>query len=169
MGHDEQNNSDRNKSTKRYSLQELIADEDLFKNLIDLKKDDLQTQLAEKQQSKSASRIADGRDEGLNVNSNNYMKPNLPVDRFRGVCCIESPSNTTVYASTGKIQQERSVQQALQDDSPQNLSSDTSYGRSDDSIITPNLFSPEDNRVNGLISDLDKLSSSMGKSKKAMS
>ena len=104
---------------KRYSLEELIADEDLFKTLIDKKKEDLQNQLVERQ---SKQRNRSDKDKGMtavdnlsNHNANARIRVNMPqieTDRFKGGYCVESPSNTTIYASAGRILEERNKARA---------------------------------------------------------
>ena len=101
---------------KRYSLDELLANEDLFKSLIDRKKEDLQNQLSERRW-KSSNKSTRGNEveidqnfENLNSNNRVMVQPiSYPegVNRFKGGYCVESPSNTTIYASVGKILEER--------------------------------------------------------------
>ena len=58
--------------SKRYSFDELIADETLFKSLIDMKKEDLQNQLAKKTQHRQKGKPDEGTDVVIcNDNTNN--------------------------------------------------------------------------------------------------
>ena len=174
---DEVDEAEENKTDRRYSLEELIADESLLKELIDRKKEDLQGQLAEKEQSRASKSVRGNQDES-NSNCNNrshlVKQPTYPsdMDRFKGGYCVESPLNTTIYASAGRILEERSklAKGGTSSVTPQaetnwKDSSDTSYG-SDDSIITPKVncqqpVTSENNQINNFISDLDRLSSLM--------
>ena len=105
----------------------------------------------------------------LNTNNRSFGQPQVPIgiEKFRGGYCVESPSNTTIYVSAGRLLQERTCVKNINpvkgggrnhpaDDNHD--SSDTSYG-SDDSIITPNLDSggtlQVSQQINNLISDLD--------------